>query len=416
VAGPGEPPGPGWPGTVAAARFAADPLGFLPGLAARYGDVFALRFPGFPPAVAVCAPEPAEQVFRDPETFRAGPANVLVFAPVDGEASVVCVDGGEHRGLRAALGPVSSWGRRHEGLIEAETSRAVGRWPRGRPIAVRPRVEPLTFDLLLRSALGVSTAQEPELAADVRRLAVRARPLYSAPFLRRNLGPLSPWQRLLAARRRLDRRLRPRLRAAAPDGTALAALQQAGVTDETVLRDQVVTLLMAGAESTATAVAWAFERLAAHPAAMERAAGDEAYLDAVVREALRLRPPFTMVWRMSAADAVLGGHAVPAGTLVVVAITALHLRPELFHEPHAFRPERHLGAGRPAGLIPFGGGARTCLGATTARLMTRAALGAALRAGRWSKPSPRPERPAVWGGTLVPLRGGRVVLGARRPA
>lgn len=410
-------PGPRAPDWLAALRSAADPLGFYPKLAARHGPLFAISFPGFPSGVAVADAELAQAVTSDAATFPAGEANRLVFEPLDGERSVVTADGGAHRRLRHALAPAASWGRRNRELIRERFERQVAGWPLGRPFAVRPRAEAAVLDLVLRGAVGVGTGDAPELAAAVRRLARRARPILNAPAVRRNLGPASPWQRFLRARAQLDELLAPLL--ASPPGAdcALAALSKPGAADggglaREELRDQVVTLLMAGYEGTATAIAWAFERLAAHPgevaAARAQAEGD-ARLDLIARETLRVRPPFNQIWRIAAHDAELGGHHVPAGSLVVIAIAAIHVQPASFPEPERFLPERHAG-GPPGGWMPFGGGVRACLGATTAREMTVAALAAALGRGRLEAASQRPERPVLRGGTVEPLRGGRVVL------
>jgi cytochrome P450 len=137
--------------------------------------------------------------------------------------------------------------------------------------------------------------------------------------------------------------------------------------------------------------------------------GGHERLDWVARESLRLRPPFTQVWRRCATAAVLGGYPLPAGSLVVIPISALHRHPDLFERPEAFWPERHQ-HGPARGWLPFGGGARACLGATTARQMIVAALGAALEDGLIEPASRRPERAVLRGGTVEPARGGRIVL------
>jgi cytochrome P450 len=399
-------PGPRWPSAYAAARFGADPLGFFPALRERYGDVFRLSFPGFPRGVAVARPDLIDAVYSDGETFPAGPANRMVFGFLDGERALVCLDGQEHRDVRRALGPLGSWSRRHSELVDAAFEEEVARWPLGRAVSVRPRVAPVVLDVVMRSSLGAGAREHPELASAIETVARRARPLLPAPALRRDLGPLSPYGRFLRARQRLVDLLQPLVDRPPAGDHALAWLGEQRVHEPV---DHLLNLLMAGIETTSASTAWAFERLAAHPAAMRRAReGDPDYLDAVVRETLRLRPPFPHVWRMAARDTQLDGVPLAAGSIVMVAISAVHVRADLFDEPLAFRPERHLGAPL-RGWMPFGGGARACLGATLARHITRAALAAALRRAT-IEPAGRPERPVQWGGSVLPLRGGRVRL------
>jgi cytochrome P450 len=186
------------------------------------------------------------------------------------------------------------------------------------------------------------------------------------------------------------------------------------------LRDELVTLLVAGHETTATALSWALERLARHPTAWERLrSGDDEYVDAVVKETLRLRPVLPVVVRKLKAPMEIGGYALPAGVTVVPCIYLLHRRPDLYPDPLAFRPERFLE--RPAGTytwIPFGGGVRRCLGAsfamfemaTVLKVLARRASAVAPAAGRG------PERVARRSITLVPADEGRVRLTAAAPA
>jgi cytochrome P450 len=409
-------PGPRWPAVYTAARFGADPLGFFPALRERYGDVFRLSFPGFPAGVAVAQPDLVDAVFSDATTFPAGPANRMVFGFLDGDRALVCLDGQEHRDLRRVLGPLGSWSRRHSELVDAAFDEQVALWPLDRAISVLPRVAPVVLDLVMRSSLGVGAREQPELAGAIHAVARRARPLLPAPALRRNLGPLSPYGRFLQSRRRLVDLLQPLLERPPAGDHALAWLTDAGAEARS---DQLFNLLMAGLETTTASTAWAFERLAAHPDLMlEARAGDPEYLDAVVRETLRLRPPFPHVWRMVAHDAELDGVPLRTGSVVMVAIAAVHVRPDLFDDPLSFRPDRHLGGGATRGLIPFGGGVRACLGATMARHITRAALAATLRRGP-IEPADHPERAVQWGGSVLPLRGGRVRLlsaGTSRPS
>ena len=211
------------------------------------------------------------------------------------------------------------------------------------------------------------------------------------------------------------------LRAAA--GDLLAVRDEdggAGLTDAE-LRDELVTLLLAGHETTATALAWAFERLVRHPAALARLreeaeAGEDTYVDAVIKETLRSRPVVIDVARTLAAPARLGGYDLPAGVMVVPMITLVQTGPGAWEDPDAFRPERFLGdAPAPYTWIPFGGGVRRCLGASFATFEMKVVLETILPAADLIPASPEPEAARLRHVTLVPARGGEEVLERRRP-
>src|SRR5436305_4485895 len=259
-----------------------------------------------------------------------------------------------------------------------------------------------------------------------------------APITRVDLGPLSPWGRYLRARTEADEIIfdqiaRRRAAAAAgqrDDRDDVLALRLAvrgedggpGLTDAE-LRDELVTLLVAGHEATATALAWAFEGVLRHPDALARAreeaeAGGEAYIDAVVKETLRARPVVIDVARKLAAPARVGGYDLPAGVMVVPMITLVQTGPGVWEDPDAFRPERFLDGEPPEPYIwiPFGGGVRRCLGASFATLEIKVALQTILPAADLLPASPELEAPRLRLVTLVPARGAEVVLERRRPA
>jgi cytochrome P450 len=183
------------------------------------------------------------------------------------------------------------------------------------------------------------------------------------------------------------------------------------------LRDELMTLLTAGHETTATGLSWAFERLMRTPRVMgaliDSLDGDE-YLDAVVKETLRIRPVIVDVARKLTRPTEIAGYTLPAGTLVLPAIAAVHARPDLYPEPDEFRPERFIG-GQPESYawIPFGGGVRRCIGASFAQVEMRVVLREVLRRVRLRAPSARPERPRVQHVTVVPSRGARAVVTQR---
>ena len=184
------------------------------------------------------------------------------------------------------------------------------------------------------------------------------------------------------------------------------------------LRDELMTLLTAGHETTATGLSWAFERLMRTPRVMEQlidSLDDDEYLDAVVKETLRIRPVIMDVARKLTRPTEVAGYTLPAGTLVLPAIAAVHARPDLYPEPEEFRPERFID-GQPESYawIPFGGGVRRCIGASFAQVEMRVVLREVLRRVRLRAPSARPERPRVQHVTVVPARGARAVVTERR--
>jgi hypothetical protein len=188
------------------------------------------------------------------------------------------------------------------------------------------------------------------------------------------------------------------------------------------LRDQLMTLLLAGHETTATGLSWALERLVRHPDLLARAVraadtDDDEYLDALVKETLRIRPVIQEVGRVLTEPTEIGGYRLPAGTMLAPAIGLVHAAPEVYPDPERFDPDRMLGVSPPPNRwLPFGGGGRRCLGATFAQVEMRVVLREVLRAVRLETTEEPAEAPKVKHVTLVPAHGARIRVGARRPA
>jgi cytochrome P450 family 135 len=249
--------------------------------------------------------------------------------------------------------------------------------------------------------------------------------------MRHNFGPWSPWARFVRMRRAVDDLVYEeiRLRRADPDASerddVLSLLLQARHEDgspmsDLELRDELITLLTAGHETSATALAWSVERLLRNPQALERLLSDlddDAYLDAVVKETLRVRPVVIDVARVAKREVEIGEWRIPAGTIVVPAIALVQLRPDLYPEPRAFRPERFL-EDQPAAYswIPFGGGVRRCIGAAFAQLEIKTVLRTVLARTRLSAPDPAPERQLSRHVTLVPAKDALVRMDERLAA
>jgi cytochrome P450 family 135 len=422
---------------VQAVLYARDPVGFLERYRRRYGDVFSLPFPAFGTLVYVADPDLVKQVFTgDPATFEAGAANARALEPVVGRFSLLTLDRDDHMRQRKLLLPPfhGEAVRRYRDLIAEIAAREVERWPVGRPFELRPRMQAITLEVILRAVFGVRGEERlGRFRALLPRLTDATGVQMWIPFLRRDLGPWSPWGRFLRMRAQVDELVYDeiRQRRSEPDAAErddvlsllLGARHEDGspMTDRE-LRDELITLLTAGHETSATALAWAFERLLRNPGAMselrgEVEAGGDDYAEAVVKETLRLRPIITDVARLVTSDVELGRWTVPAGTIVVPAIALVQLLPQVYPDPYEFRPERFLdGQPAPYTWIPFGGGVRRCLGAAFAQLEIRTVLQTVVARTDLRAPDQAPERTRLRNVTLVPQHGARVVMDGRRPA
>jgi cytochrome P450 len=376
-------------------------------------------------------PEAIKQVFTgDPRLLHAGEGNVVLL-PVLGHHSVLLLDEHEHMAQRKLMLPSFHGERvlRYGDLMREVAEQQIERWPVGEPVALWPGMQAITLDIIIRAVFGVEEADRLErLRTALREMLARA----VSPSRMALLGLIGP--RRIDRMRLLEGELRPvdtllieeiHTRREAPDlserDDVLSMLVQARHEDgrpmsDTELRDELMTLLVAGHETTATSLAWAVERLARHPDKLERlreevVAGDDAYLDAVVKETLRLRPVIPIVARRLTEPMEIAGHQLPAGVVVAPCIYLVHRRPDVYPEPARFRPERFLE--QPAGTytwIPFGGGVRRCLGATFALFEMKAVLSALVGARAVRPATVAPERVSRRGITLTPNRGGEVVL------
>ena len=431
----GFPPGSRLPGVVQAVRFSRDPVGFLERNRRRYGDVFSLSFPGFGRMIYLADPALVKQVFTgDPATFHAGAANARALEPILGKFSLLTLDGEDHMRQRKLLLPPfhGEAVQRYRDLIAEITSRDVERWPVGEPFALRPRMQAITLEVILRAVFGIHEEERLRLFRTLLPRLGEATGLQMwLPFLRRDLGPWSPWARFLKLRAEVDalvydeiRRRRSEPDAAERDDVLSLLLgarhEDGSPMSDRELRDELITLLTAGHETSATGLAWAFERLLRNPGAMrslqaEVEGGGDEYADAVVKETLRVRPVIVDVARLVTADVDLGPWSVRAGTIVVPAIALVQLMPEVYPDPHEFRPERFLdGQPAPYTWIPFGGGVRRCLGAPFAQLEIRTVMQTVLAQATLRAPDPAPERIRLRHVTLVPGRDALVVMDGRR--
>src|SRR4051812_17818676 len=395
----------------------------------RYGDVFTVRAIPFGEIVYFADPAAIKEIFTSPATtMHAGESNE-VLGHVLGERSVLVIDEDEHMRARKAMLPHFHGDavRAYSDLIERLAEDELDSWPLGEPLRLHDRMRALTFEVILRAVFGVDDAARMSAMRGVLPGLVDLSGPLMLMFAWPELGRVGPWRRWEALKRRADALVvdeierRRRDPALGERNDILSLLLRGGMEATDELRDQLVTLLLAGHETTATALAWAFERLLRTPAAYSAAvaaarAGDDAHLDAVAQEALRVRPVIFDVVRKLARPATIAGIDLPAGVLVAPGIGLVHRDARRYPDPFAFRPERFLeGAAAPYTWIPFGGGVRRCLGAPFAQMEMRVVLRTVLRRARLSAPSPKAEGARTRHVTLVPARGALAVVEAREP-
>ncbi len=433
------PPGPRAPAALQTARLVARPLPFFEACRRRYGSTFTAQILRVGPMVFVSDPASLKALFGADRQNTIAPGRQVVLAPVLGERSLLLLEGEEHLRRRKLMLPPfhGERMRAYESVMAEAAEREVTSWPVGRRFALQESMQAITLEVILRAVFGV---EDDERRRRLRRslvgiLATTRSPraigmtvgrLRRLPAYRRTGEMLAQADEILYAEI-ADRRRDPDL-ASRDDILSLlvgARFEDGSAMSDAELRDQLMTLLMAGHETTATGLAWAFDLLFRSPWAVERlrdelATGDHDYLDAVVEETLRIRPVVPFVGRELRVAAELDGYELPAGTVVMPSIYLVHTRPDLYPKPQAFRPERFLDEGpgpRPDtySWIPFGGGTRRCLGASFAQLEMRVVLRTVLERADL-RPATKAAEPIVRRNvTLSPRNGTPAVLVARRP-
>jgi len=393
VVADGLPPGPTAPPLLQAMRWIQWPMPFLDECAKRFGDTFTLRLPGAPPLVMFSHPDAIKAIFTgDEDALRAGEANYRL-EPILGQHSLLILDGAEHLRERRLLQPPFHGDRMlaYGTVIRDIAAAAVVRWPVGHPFALHPEMQGVTLDVILRTVFGLDEGPaKRELRAGLTELlTIGSNPQLLLAVQQANGNGASAAARFVAARTRVDRQLFGEIaarRAADVDGRSdiLSLLVRATHEDgsplgDQALRDELMTMLLAGHETTATSLAWAVSHLVSNdrvrrrlleelhgigpaPLDPQRVTRLE-YLDAVCRETLRLTPIVPLVGRRLMEPMTIGGIELPAGVVAAPCIYLAHRRPERWPEPERFRPERFLESKpTPYEFLPFGGGVRRCLG------------------------------------------------------
>lgn len=435
------PAGPRLPKSVQSVAFWTRPLAFLEQCRARYGTRFTLRLLNGPPFVILSNPDEIKQVFTAPADVLHPGEGARVLAPVVGLNSVILLDEDAHMEQRKLMLPAFHGDRvaRLGDLVAAVAEREVDGWPEDSAAQLHPLLQRLTLEVVLRAVFGLDPG--PRLEALRERLSamlafgdrfislIPPQPGGRAEKVLERVGPFAAFVRLQREADGLLFELIDERRAEAGErDDVLAMLLDARHGDgspmsDQELRDELMTLLVAGHETTASALAWAFERLSRHPAALAaleaeiRAGDDDAYLTATIYETLRRRPVLPNVApRMVMRPVEIGGRRYPAGVGLVPNAYLVHHDPDTYPDPYAFRPERFLGQSPGTYTwIPFGGGRRRCLGASFAMLEMKQVLRAVLGARKLRTVTEGLERAQRRNITIKPGRGGLAWL-PRRPA
>jgi cytochrome P450 family 135 len=447
------PPGPKAPAALQTARLIGRPVSFFERCRRRFGETFSARVLGIGPIVFISDPPSLKRLFGADRQNTIAPGRNIVLAPVLGQRSLLLLEGDEHLRRRKLMLPPfhGERMRAYEEVMAEATERELSSWPIGRPFRIHPRMQSITLEVILSAVFGV---EDDERRQDLRRnlvgilattrsaraIGITVGRLRRLPAYRRITRMLAETDQILLAE--IDERRADSDLASRDDILSLlvaARFEDGSAMSDTELRDQLITLLLAGHETTATGLAWSFDLLFRAPDKLERlraeiTEGGHEYLDAVIEETLRVRPVVPWVGRKLSAAAELGGYELPADTVVMAAIYLAHTRPDLYPEPHAFRPERFLDGGPESATdtslsrrrsdprpdtyswIPFGGGTRRCIGAAFAQLEMRVVLRTVLGQAELRPATDRPEPIVRRNVTLSPRNGTPAILASRRSA
>ena len=425
----GNVPGPRIPRPLQSWLGIAWPVGARLAMRKRYGKLFRTNDAIAGQIIHVADRELVEQMFKwKPAQYNVGEPR-QVMEPVTGPESILLLDGDRHMRMRKLMLPPFHGAAiaHYAELIAQITEREVDGWQTGQTVRMRSVAQTITMEVIIRAVFGVT---DPGRVAEFKRLL----PGLSAPnplllLMQRDLGRHSPWGRFLRRRDTVDAMLFDEIEQRRSDTNGgertdilsllLAARDEEGnpLTDRE-LRDELITLLLAGYETTATSIGWAFERLLRTPHALARVtdevtAGEPGeYMEAVIKETLRVRPVVTEVFRAVTETTDFGGYRLDPGTQLAASIFLVQYDPELYPpDPEAFRPERFLeGAPEPYTWIPFGGGVRRCLGAAFAQLEMNVVISTILRRATLRAPREKDEPARFRGVALLPGRGGAALV------
>ncbi|MGH2839093.1 MAG: cytochrome P450 [Thermoleophilaceae bacterium] len=427
---PALPPGPSAPSVIQTIAWWNRPLAYLERNRDRFGKRFTIRLLGIPPFVMLSDPAEIKEVFTAPADVLHPGEGANILEPVVGKNSVILLDESAHHSQRKLMLPAFHGEKMEKlsDLVAEVTQREVESWPRETPIALHRRLQSLTLEVILRAVFGLDPG--PRLEAIRTRLTevldIGAKPASLIPQLQHaplGIGPWGRFDRLTAETDALIYELIEERRAAAEDrDDILSMLLEARHEDgspmsDIELRDELMTLLVAGHETTASALAWALERIARSPHVGQRlaeavAADDDAYVLATIQEALRRRPVIpNAAPRLVKQPVTVGGWDYPPDVMLVASAYLVQHDPEIYPDPYEFRPERFLEEGPGTYTwIPFGGGRRRCLGASFAQLEMKLVLKAVFSQAAVQPAAAGMETPRRRAITISPRAGATIVL------
>ncbi len=432
------PPEPGDNSLMQTLRWTLRPLAFMHECREQIGNSFSLRFLGFErPMVLISDPAAIKALYME-QANGLPPGRNIVLEPILGSQSLLLQEGAEHLARRRLMLPAfhGERMRSYEAVLDEIVSAEIDSWPLDSEFPIHSRMQTVTLEAILRIVFGVADGPRLERLREMlatvltetasprsQLIALATRRFRGGNAFARFEGQLREVDELLYAEI-AEHRSKPDLaeREDILSMLMLAEFEGGGTMTDKELRDQLMTLLLAGHETTATALAWTFDLLLRHPRELAKLhdsleAGEDDYLRATISESLRLRPVVPLAGRRLAKDLVADGLTLPAGTDVTPAIWLAHTRADVYPEPFAFRPERFLEEQPDTyAWIPFGGGIRRCLGAAFAEFEMRIVLREVLTRCELRKASTRPEKIGRRNITLSPKDGTPVVLTARHPA
>ncbi|MDJ0717712.1 MAG: cytochrome P450 [Prochloraceae cyanobacterium] len=445
------PDGPKIPTLLQLIKWLGEPFEFLDDCAKRYGDIFTMRLFGFQPMVVISNPQGIQEIFSaDPNSFDVGRANEIL-RPFFGDNSLLSLDGDRHKRERKLLMPPfhGEKVKSYANSICQIAQKVATQWQVNKPFIARNAMQDITLEIILQVVFGLSEGDryqqiKPPLAEwlDTTASPLRASVIFFK-FLQKDLGAWSPWGQIVRLKQKIydllsaeieDRRANPQLRSNDILSLMLSATDEDGqpMTDNQ-LRDEMLTLLAAGHETTATALAWAFYWIHKLPEVKEKLLQEidslgenpdpieisrSPYLTAVCQETLRIYPVLPIAFaRITNSTIEVMGRQFEAETTLVPSIYSTHHREDLYPNPKQFLPERFLERKYSSyEFIPFGGGNRLCIGYALAMLEMKLVLANILSSYQLELANDRPIKPKRRGGTLSPSNGVPLVMKGKRAA
>lgn len=428
------PDGPSAPPVVQTVELTARPVDFVERCRDRFGGTFSVRLSRIGPMVFFSDPASIKQVFASDRENTITQGRNVVLEPILGTKSLLVQEGAEHLARRKLMLPPfhGERMRAYEQSIERATVEEISNWPTGETVLSHPAMQRITLEVIMSAVFGVSDERHDSLRAGLNRVLSSTRSPFAFGLTFPLLRKIPPYSSMLKSLRETDRLIAAEISDRRADPTTeeredilsmlVSARDEDGQgLDDIELRDQLMTLLLAGHETTATALAWCFDQLLRSPDAYERlrseidSDGGGDWMEAVIAETLRVRPVVPMIGRELRKPMTLDGCDLEAGTSVMLSIYLAHTRPDVFEDPYRFDPSRFDGIKPDTySWIPFGGGTRRCIGAAFAQFEMRTVLRTILSSLDLAPGSGSPDKMVRRNVTLSPKNGSPVLVGSRR--